>query len=158
MKSKKAFLLAEETLKILLALISIGFLVYFLYSLYFAGSKNSDLDFAKNSLEKIINASNSGINSVDIYNPVETGTNWWAIISFPLGSDFPSECLNYQGNNCLCICNVKGEYGVPDSTLAKSCDNKGICLQSNLKVDNREIKIANPPVQLSINNGKISLR
>ena len=39
--NRKGFLLAEETLKIILALIAITFLVYFLVSLYMFGVEKS---------------------------------------------------------------------------------------------------------------------
>ena len=43
---KKGFLLAEETLKIILAVIAIGFLAYLLVSIYFNYRENKDLEMA----------------------------------------------------------------------------------------------------------------
>ena len=45
LKNKKGFLLAEETLKIILAVIAIGFLAYLLFSIYKSGSDSKNLEF-----------------------------------------------------------------------------------------------------------------
>ena len=66
-KNRKGFLLAEETLKIILAVISIGFLVYFLSALYFANQNSEELEQAEASLEFLINEINSGSDKVEIY-------------------------------------------------------------------------------------------
>src|SRR3989338_4460161 len=52
---KRGFLLAEETLKIIIAVISIGFLIYFLAALYFASRDAEKLEQAGASLEFLIN-------------------------------------------------------------------------------------------------------
>ena len=54
MKCKKGFLLVEETLKIIIALISLIFLVYFLVSLYMANQNAKNLEWAKSSLNHLI--------------------------------------------------------------------------------------------------------
>ena len=63
-KNKKGFLLAEETLKIILALICIVFLVYFLVYLYFSNVDSKKLEQAKSSLDYLFKEINSGVNSV----------------------------------------------------------------------------------------------
>lgn len=74
--NKKGFLLGEETLKIILAVISIGFLVSFLGALYYNSIKDKDLELAKASLEHLIDEINAGATEVDIYNPEE-----WYVLS-----------------------------------------------------------------------------
>jgi len=76
MKDKHGFLLGEETLKIILAVISIGFLIYFLGALYYNGVKDKELDLAKASLEHLVEEINAGATEVEIYNP-----KGWVILS-----------------------------------------------------------------------------
>jgi hypothetical protein len=133
--NKKGFLLAEETLKIVIALISIGFLVYFLVALYISNQNAKDLEFAKASLEHLITEANSGSLVVDIYNPEK-----WTISSWS-AEDIPLSCSNIGWENCLCIC--KGEN-------AETCDEKGTCLESDFKIENDAIEITDPPLRLSI--------
>ena len=53
-QDKKGFFLAEETLKIVIAVIVIIFLIYFLASLYFSGKDSEELKFAEDSLNYFI--------------------------------------------------------------------------------------------------------
>lgn len=48
-KNKKGFLLANETLKIIIAVICIGFLIYFLAMLYLSKSGTQDKMDAENN-------------------------------------------------------------------------------------------------------------
>ncbi len=94
-KNRNGFLLAEETLKIILAVISIGFLVYFLSALYFANQNSKDLEQAKASLKHLVDGINSGSNKIEIYNPSSSAIvpGGWILISFPLeGNIFPDKC------------------------------------------------------------------
>ena len=148
---KKAFLLAEETLKIVIALISISFLIYFLSSLYFTNQNSKDLELAEATLENLIESVNSGIEEVEIYNPKS-----WILISFPIGDGImPKSCSNLGFQSCLCICN-ENPWTIKDSGLAEDCNNVGVCMDSNLKVDNEnnKIKLENPPIFLSIKENK----
>ena len=146
MKSKKGFLLAEETLKIVIALISISFLIYFLTSLYMVSKNSKDLELAKYSLEHLISEIKSGATVVEIYNPPSKFFNKWFIVSWD-SKDMPNSCSNMGWENCLCIC--KGDK-------TKDCDNKGICLESGLKIVDGNIEIKPIPLTLKINNGEIS--
>ena len=64
--NKRGFLLGEETLKIVLAVIAIGFLVFFLVSLYSSYTRNKDLELAEASLGYLIEGINSGSEEVEI--------------------------------------------------------------------------------------------
>jgi len=57
--NKRGFLLGEETLKIIIAIIAISFLVYLLFSLYSANRTSKDLELAKSSLNHLIEEINS---------------------------------------------------------------------------------------------------
>ncbi len=152
-KNKNGFLLAEETLKIVIAVIAIGFLVYFLTSLYFKNKDSKDLELAKASLNQLVEEINSGQTDVEVYNP--TG---WVIVSWQHKvlkgtygfrkevEDIPNFCKNLGWVNCLCICK--------DTTIlnleGSDCDSNGFCVQSDFKIKDNVIKIENPPVKLKI--------
>lgn len=144
MINKKGFLLAEETLKIIIAVIAIGFLIYFLTSIYLKSQESEKLELAKASLEHLISEINLERDEIEIYNP-----SGWIIISFPIGQAKPNYCNNLNWENCLCICNEAWNT-IRDSGLATDCDNSGICMKSDLKVENEKIKITNPPIKLNI--------
>ena len=120
---KKGFLLGEETLKIVIAIIAIGFLAYFLASLYFSAQASREMKQAEESLDFIISEALAGRASVDIYNP----KNWWI--------------LNNEATGELCIC---------EDDL-NSCDKKGVCMNNSGFLVQSPIKIENPPITLSIN-------
>ena len=131
---KRGFLLAEETLKIILAVIAIGFLAYFLISLYLSNQDSKNLEFAKASLSFLVKEINDGKTEVDIYNP-----KGWHISSWQEG--LPLSCSNIGLDSCLCICDGKD---------AEDCDNKGICLENDFNMGEGSIKIRDSPITLMI--------
>lgn len=147
--NKKGFLLAEETLKIILAVIAIGFLAYLLFSVYSTNKDSANLELAKTSIDSLNKAINEDKSTVEIYNPRN-----WIICSWPNTyttgllikkinpAKMPNFCSNLDWNSCLCICKKEN----PDS-----CDEDGICIENlkSLSLDNN-IKIENPPLMLSI--------
>ncbi len=146
MRNKKGFLLAEETLKIIIAVICIGFLVYFLMSLYFTNKSSKDLEFAEASLNKLIDEIKSGITEVEIYNPKDWVISVWF-------DELPKTCSNIAWDKCICIC--KGP--VFWENLLDNCDKEGFCLENNLKLDIEEksIKINEVPFKIKIQNNMI---
>lgn len=133
--NKKAFLLGEETLKIIIAVICIVFLIYILTAIYNANTSAKKIEEAKDILsrtEEIVLSLNEGESErQDISNP-----NGWHLIGF-IGEDKPNSCL---GNNCLCICS---NSLIGTSKLqAKKCDEKGACLEiNNLVISELDLKI-----------------
>jgi hypothetical protein len=136
MKNKKGFLLAEETLKIILAVIGIGFLVYLLAALYYTNKNAKDLELAEASLNHLvdeINSMNEGeTKEVEIYNPKYSfRSSWWTLAVFSNTNEFkPDSCLNLGWENCICICGV---YSVKEKSKVKDCDNNGVCLELEKK-------------------------
>lgn len=141
--NKKAFLLAEETLKIVIAVISISFLVYFLSSLYFANQSSKELELAEETISRIggiikeLSEGNSEIQ--DISNP-----KGWYLFSFT-ENEKPNTCT---GKNCLCICDDvlvdNGFFGFISGRQAEECNENGVCLAvPELKKFN-DIEIKNP--------------
>ena len=148
---KKGFLLAEETLKIIIAVICISFLVYLLVSLYMS-NKNKDLDFAEQSLEHLVKGLSLGNSYVEIYNP-----HGWGIVSFSssnlLESQIPKTCIENRWTECICICKEPG--GASVKTWLSSCNNKNsvVCRENIFSVSGgvaNNIDIKNPPVVLEI--------
>ena len=119
--NRRGFLLAEETLKIIIAVIAIGFLAYFLVSLYFSAQASKELEQAEESLNFILSEAAAGRANVDIYNP----KNWWI--------------LSREGETCLC-----------EKNSLDSCNEKGICLDNNGFLLDPAIKIEDPPITLNI--------
>ena len=124
MKNRNGFLLAEETLKIVIALIAITFLIYFLASLYFAKVNGANFEQAKRilidsseSLKKTIENLNEGEAREFVFD----SPKGWNFITFT-ENEKPNSC---DGEKCACICDsawIKSQ--------AEKCDepNKGICV------------------------------
>ena len=159
MKNKRGFLLGEETVKIIIAVICLVALVYFLVSLYIA-NQDKDLQLAKASLEKLINDANAGRVETEIYNPKGSLLNspqGWGIVSFSSSEQKPEFCINKGWNKCMCIC-VFPAGAV--HTFLQSCTSRGVCQESDFSIQGEEqliikwqtsvIKIE-PPLLLSIN-------
>lgn len=147
--NKKAFLLGEETLKIIIAIIAISFLVYLLFSLYMVSKTSKDLEFAEASLNYLIEQINSlkegEIRDVGIYNPQK-----WVVSSWPDNGLLPRECSNAEWENCICICNRPGGSV---HTFIAACETKGTCLESDFVVEGKTwngIEIEEPPLILTI--------
>jgi len=145
--NKNGFLLAEETLKIILAVIAIGFLAYLLFSLYQSAKDSKNFELAKESLQFLTSEINSGKTKVDIYNPDSWHISTWSSLAGP------KTCSNLGWEWCICICK---------ESTAESCDENGICLNNEKRLttlDFKSIKIEEPPITLDLNyeTRKISL-
>lgn len=123
-RNKKGFLLAEETLKIILAVISIGVLVYLLTALYNPSQKSQELQFAEASLEHLISEIDEGSQNVMIYNP----EGWWI--------------LSEEARGELCICSGK--------TYRECAEEEGVCKDSDFEAST-EIELEDLPLRLEIN-------
>lgn len=117
LKNRKAMMLAEETLKTVIAVIVIVFLVYFLVNLYFANVDENKQKQAEATLERISEiVESSGNGEVMAITPKE-----WHLFSFT-GGIKPNSCT---GKSCLCICdNVVDVF----DRQVKECSDDGRCL------------------------------
>jgi hypothetical protein len=136
-KNKRGFLLAEETLKIIVAVICIIFLVYILVSIYNSNTSAKKIEEAKDVLlrvETIVTALTEGeIESQDVSNP-----QGWHIYTFTEEIK-PNSCLN---ENCLCICDNSLIKQL--KSQAKQCDDKGTCIIiPSLATSGLDLKINN---------------
>jgi hypothetical protein len=135
MREKKATtLLPEEVLKIVIAVICIGFLVFLLVSLYFSLTGEQNKKYAEAS-KLVISNEITRINAGEAYNsqgiPVPNPSGWY-IFSF-VGEELkPNSCA---GTNCVCVCeNVVLNVFDWHKRQINKCDDKGSCIiVSNLK-------------------------
>jgi len=149
MHNKKGFLLAEETLKIIITVIAIGFLVYFLVSLYFANQETKELKQAEETLKFLLTEAEAGRASVDIYNP----KNWWISswsqevetgLRIVQPTQHPEYCSNREWEACICICS---------GAAVGQCNEMGVCLESSgFAIESKAIKIDNPPININIDS------
>jgi hypothetical protein len=120
--NKKGFLLANETLKIIIAVICISFLVYLLSMIYLSKTGTQKRADAEKSLERIEEI----INSLDVGESERQGIGnpkAWHIFSFTTQKK-PNSCV---GENCLCICKKVFDIGNFDRQI-KECDSSGACM------------------------------
>ncbi|MBI2044956.1 hypothetical protein HYT23_02775 [Candidatus Pacearchaeota archaeon] len=168
MKNKKAFLLGEETLKIIVALIVIVFLVYFLFALFYSSSTKSKQRQAEAVLEESVSGSiktaierarsgqgSVGGNAEEVPVPNPLG---WHLFSFTGSEIKPNDCA---GENCLCICdkvwafNAAAPFTDKEERQAGKCDSGGACLAVPDIVDFTDIEIKKSTILLVRNEGGI---
>jgi len=126
---KRGFLLGEETLKVILAVICIIFLVYLLGSLYYNSVKNKEVGLAKASVEHLVKEINAGSTEIEIYNP-----EGWVIGNFPDDKDY------------ICICET-----------ILTCDPDETCKKTKEPITlSPFIDILNPPITLELNGNVLS--
>ncbi len=116
MKNKKADFTLGETMKIILAVISIGMLLYLAVSMYGLFTKKSEIQQARATLAGIKETINK-LEEGKTASYLLQSPNKWVLVYYE-NSDLgiPQLC---NGKNCLCICNYRGQN--PD------CDSYGVC-------------------------------
>ena len=165
-KRKRGFLLAETTVKIIIALIALGFLIFLLTSLYFSKVRAVNQAKAESFLSKgkenlmntIKNLSNGEEKTyISLTSPNEEWYSGWYLFSFTGDEKKPTKC---ERKNCLCICeNAWYDWG---GRQIGFCQDYGSCIiVPNL--ENKELMILispkNPSLIVSKNNeGVVSIR
>ena len=159
-KNKKGFLLTEETLKVVVAVIGLIILVYFLVSLFYSGNTQEKTKQALSSVGEISNAVNSlssGQKSVEVLQPQK-----WTMFSFVGEDKKPNSCF---GENCLCICNkvnVDTLFGLLESRQLNECAETGACLVVNNLEKFEQIDIqsfkSTTNINISLINDKVVVR
>ena len=158
--NKKGFLLAEETMKMMISIICILFLALLLFYIYYyyAQRTTKEMELAKASLKYLVNGINQEEEEIEIDNP-----SGWILVSFSESEIKPKIC---KGRSCLCICKMPaGAVKTPDV----SCDAalSGTCLENDFNVGTKilfgtlpfySIEIKDPPLFLAIDffNKKIA--
>jgi len=152
--NKKGFLLGEETVKIVLAVIGITFLFVILFKIYYNYQTDQNVEIAKATLERLnteINAMpNGGTIDFEIYGPKDKLLLKWD------SPNMPNTCANVGWQNCLCICKTTsigrklplGSYLTNDQK--KQCD-EWACIQSPpTTLTPTKIEIQNIPLKIKI--------
>lgn len=141
-KNKRAFLLAEETLKIIVAVIAIGFLVFFLVSLYLNSVNAQNLAKAQASLDRIKGVIQNPLSTDEVVSDITPPG--WVVFSF-IGEKKPNSC---GGETCLCICeNIRVDLF---DRQIKECDSGGVCEVFNNLQGFDEITIKKPSSSIEI--------
>jgi len=147
-KNKRGMLLASETLKIVLAVICIGFLVYLLAAIYFNDGDTKNLEQAQGTMDRI-NLILDRFDEVDFEGEAVTEINpsGWKIFAFVEAEIKPNSC---SGENCLCIC--KDTLVDSWDRQIKKCDEGGVCKIVPNLMEMEDIKIGkgNNPTSLFI--------
>ncbi len=145
--NKSGKLLASETLKMVLAVISIGFLVYLLAAIYFASSDAEKRIQAESTIERIKEIISRLEFQIDVSseNITDIVPAKWNVFSYTGAEKKPNSCVD---ENCICICDevlVEDVFGFFQDRQIKECAEDGVCLiVSNLKeLENIEIGAPN---------------
>lgn len=162
---KRGFLLAEETLKIILAVIGIGFLIFLLGSLYFNNMQDNNLKHARDILKQADENLEDTIRRVEIGNgSLENGSaeefsfnnpSGWSMFSFIPGEDenIPNPCAN---KNCVCVCNsaLTEEDSLLSKGQSRKCGEEGSCLVVQELNKFEEIKIRSGVNKIKVSENK----
>ena len=160
--NKRGMLLAEETLKMVIAVIVIVFLVYFLVNLYMGKLKDDTL---KKSELLLIKSDQSIKNVIDNLKEGESKSMIlqeisWHLFSFTGNSEKPNSCT---GKSCLCICDeVIGEDPFGFVKQVNECNKNGVCaIIPNLKNEELNIELQkdfSTEISISKQNNEVSIK
>ena len=151
-QNKSGFFLAEETLKIIIAVIVIIFLIYFLASLYFSSKDSEDMRFAEESLNYLTEQLNVKAAEIQLYNP-----KGWIITAWKKDGEMPLQCSNLGWENCICFCDddINSKLPFITNTDLDDCNEESYCLEysKEIFIKDGSIEIDNSPITLEINYG-----
>ena len=135
-KEKKGMLLASETLKIIIAVICLSFLVYLVGRIYFSNVNNQAKIEAQKTLttmKEIYPKLNSTNPSHPVYGLSAKG---WTIFSFSDTDPKPDVCA---GQDCICLCDTV-TFDVFNAQL-KKCTENNVCYTSKMILSEPSIYI-----------------
>lgn len=130
-KMNKRGMLLPETLKILLAVICIVFLILLAIQLYSLGKSKTRIEQAKSNLDDLkIRISNlkEGEN-VDflLISPAEYALTSWPLTAKDGTSFMPSQCSSKNWQNCICLCEYPiGADSISKDLLSSALENSNI--------------------------------
>lgn len=148
--NKNGFFLAEETLKIVVAVICISFLIFILGKMYYSYSVDEEKQQAKDTLahiEKEINSMKEGdVREIMVYSPrysiVREQIDYWIFMGFDKANR-PKYCVEKRWEGCLCVCKniwVEALNGYEEKCeICASSDSTGL---SKIRVDFKELPLA----------------
>lgn len=139
---RKGMLLASETLKMVIALICLVFLVYLLTSIYYATSNAPNKEKATETVRRISEVGERLRASLVLEEEVNDLTPaGWMVFGFVGNENKPNSCA---GEDCLCICEEIGFIGKITSTQEEDCDEDGACQIIKNLVDFNSFEIKDP--------------
>ncbi len=161
--NKKGILLAEETLKIIVAVICVGFLIYILINVYYSNEDVKKVNEAKQVLYESEESVRADILRLEIGNgSFENGLAEKFIINNPDGwylfnftkDKKPNLCA---GKNCICICD-KVMWDIKGDRQISKCEDKGACLiKENVKIPEPIEITQNTPIFLRKKGERITI-
>lgn len=125
-KTRKGMLLASEVLKMVLAVIAIGFLVYLLYSLYYSKVDGESKQKAAEILSELKNITKYIEETENVSSMVHPDVivSGWGVYSYIDVAEKPNTCNN---QNCFCLCD-DAYWG-----QISNCDDVALCfIKENL--------------------------
>lgn len=146
--NKKGFLLAEETLKIIVALASILILMGLVIAIYYMYTKDNEKNQAEATLKKLAEAINNGQIEFTAYNPKGKGITAWS------DEGLPEICKESGWDNCICI----------SGTLTDLYTGNAVCTQvmkptrTRLDLASDPMITIDPPLILRIEYAKEKLK
>jgi hypothetical protein len=155
MKSKKAILM-PETLKIIIAVISIVILLYLAVSIFgIFTQKNQDKKFAENHMNQIENLIGE-LDEGESRRYTLLSPDGWVLSGWPEDGEYPNECSGLK--SCLCLCDSPGK-GTPESLtpggFLNKCNELGVCKELDKKVIVNGANLVN--AEITENNFPISI-
>jgi hypothetical protein len=124
-KNKNANMLAEQTLKIIIAAMALLLLLYLLFALYSSFTQKQEFARAEGTLkdlgEVMLDARRKG--TTETY--YLTKPDGWKLLTYKTGREQPKECIQ----NCLCLCEDEPGWWAFwdwDDQIAK-CNKRGVC-------------------------------
>lgn len=152
--NKRGFFLAEETMKIMIAVICIGLLLFVLGKMYYTYTFTKDVQQAKDTLARIETEINSmkedGQREIMIYSPEPSlsTVDYWILISFD-DTKKPKFCTEKGWKNCLCFC--KNIWVERLKTYESKCDETNVCAYfSGKELPSFKKELREIPVSLKI--------
>lgn len=122
-KLKKADMMPEEALKILLATLGIVLLLYLAFSFYGIFLDKTKVEQARVVLDDI-SAKLAIVNGNETLSYLIVSPKDWTIYIFNKTETSPFDCKN---SFCLCLCS---KFSVVHSEQAELCDDNGLCKKS----------------------------
>lgn len=150
---KRGFLLAEFTLKIIVAVLCIALLAFLFFKLYESFTDKSEVEKAGATLTRVVDGINNAILKGTDYYVLMSPKDWILLYS---EEGKPLQC---QGQRCLCLCEPEGtwsaikrcigitnckddSYALFKAQLAR-CDGAGVCKKIDKMIELPEMIAVN---------------
>jgi hypothetical protein len=156
--NRKANMLAEQTLKIVIATLSLLLLLYLLFALYSNFTQKQNFARADATLQgldgKMIDARNNNEKQAHVL----LEPNGWILTSYTSGEK-PDEC----SDNCICLCEAQGTGSWKRAWIwaqnqIEKCNLRGTCKDYSENLNDFEIEIDDETdVEIEFNGGKYEI-